>query len=138
MIFNFTFPTPPTLNQQITDARSNKYKSAAVKAQWTDHIAASALAQYKEQQNKQEVAPLTTVKLEFFWHYININSDADNLAGAAKYLMDGLVKGGILTDDSLKYIQSPVIHNYTKLEKNPRKPKAKLQPYVVLRVEEIF
>lgn len=36
----FSFDLPPTLNQQIQDARSSIYKSAEVKADWTAKIAA--------------------------------------------------------------------------------------------------
>jgi hypothetical protein len=44
----------------------------------------------------------------------NLARDNNNIAAATKYIDDGLVEAGVIADDSLKYIQSPVCHWYVK------------------------
>jgi hypothetical protein len=44
----------------------------------------------------------------------NLARDNNNIAAATKYIDDGLVEAGVMADDSLKYIQSPVCHWYVK------------------------
>lgn len=44
----------------------------------------------------------------------NFRRDPDNISAAAKFVMDGLVEGGIIQDDSLKFIMLPVLHWYEK------------------------
>ena len=46
----------------------------------------------------------------------NLARDNNNIAAATKYIYidDGLVEAGVMADDSLKYIQSPVCHWYVK------------------------
>ncbi len=44
----------------------------------------------------------------------NLARDNNNIAAATKYIDDGLVEAGVIADDSLKYIQSPVCHWYVQ------------------------
>jgi hypothetical protein len=44
----------------------------------------------------------------------NLARDNNNIAAATKYIDDGLVEAGVMADDSLKYIQSPVCHWYAQ------------------------
>ncbi|NES89284.1 hypothetical protein [Okeania sp. SIO2B9] len=103
------YPLPPTLNKIISSARRSIYASSSEKRKWTQELAlmSSALQPYGE--NK--------VWLCFNWRVFNENRDPDNIAAAAKYIMDGLVAAGVLPDDSLRYIGSPVLHYYDKAEK---------------------
>ncbi len=105
MIEKFVFPLPPTLNEIIGTARSNIYASAKEKRNWTATIAVGCLG--KQQFPGQ-------VWIEFVWKIKNFRRDPDNIAAAAKFVMDGLVEGGIIKDDSLKFIMSPVLHWYKK------------------------
>lgn len=102
------FPMPPKLNQQIREARTNRYKSAETKTQWTNDIAVIAISDSKEVKFPEKVW------LTFSWEVKTLNNDPDNIAAAAKYIMDGLVIAGIIKDDSLAYIGSPIIHYYAK------------------------
>ena len=55
------------------------------------------------------------VWIEFMWKIKNFQlSSSDNVSAAAKFVMNGLAEGGIITDDSLKFIMSPVLHWYEK------------------------
>lgn len=103
----FNCPIPPKLNEQINLARSNQAQSARIKAQWTNDIALLAVG--------IPVFP-GSVWLDFCWQVKRQTCDPDNVQASAKYVFDGLVKAGILVDDSLKIIQSPVIHRFQRGE----------------------
>lgn len=105
MIETFEFPLPPTLNQIIGTARRNPYTSASEKRQWTQEIALWCLGRHQFPGQ---------VWLEFVWRLKNWRRDPDNVAAAAKYICDGMVEAGVILDDSLKIIQSPVLHWYER------------------------
>ena len=102
---SFTSPLPPTLNNQIDIARSNRYKSAEIKKRWTNAIATEC-AQLPSFPGK--------VWLSFEWQIKSFARDPDNIAAAAKYLLDGMVLARVIQRDNLTIIQSPVIHHYVK------------------------
>ncbi|HEY9295242.1 MAG TPA: hypothetical protein VIQ31_02500, partial [Phormidium sp.] len=105
MLEKFVFPLPPTLNEIIGTARSNIYASAKEKRAWTNTIAVECFGR-KQFPDR--------VWIEFVWKIKNFRRDPDNISAAAKFVMDGLVEGGIIQDDSLKFIMSPVLHWYKK------------------------
>lgn len=107
MLSKFVFPLPPTLNEIIGTARTNVYASAKEKRAWTNRIAVECFGRkhFPDQ-----------VWIEFVWKIKNFRRDPDNISAAAKFVMDGLVEGGIIQDDSLKFIMSPVLHWYEKGE----------------------
>ena len=47
----------------------------------------------------------TPVIINFEWHERTKRRDADNIASAKKFILDALVKNGILKDDSRKYVK---------------------------------
>lgn len=102
------YPLPPTLNKIICNARRSKYASSSEKKKWTQDIAilSSELKPYNDM-----------VWLKFEWKVFNQKRDPDNIAAAAKFILDGLVAAGVIQDDSLKYIGSPVLHYYSKAKK---------------------
>lgn len=105
MIASFTSPLPPTLNEQIDIARGNRYKSAEIKKRWTNAIATECynLPSFPGK-----------VWLSFEWQVRTLARDPDNIAAAAKYLLDGMVAARVICNDNLTIIQSPVIHHYVK------------------------
>jgi len=105
MMEKFVFPLPPTLNEIIGTARSNIYASAKEKRAWTNTIAVKCFGRKRFPDR---------VWIEFVWKIKNFRRDPDNVSAAAKFVMDGLVEGGIIQDDSLKFIMSPVLHWYEK------------------------
>jgi hypothetical protein len=94
---------PPTLNDQISAARTNKYASAALKSQWHAIIRpfAYALPIWEGQ-----------LYLECVWYIKNASRDPDNIPAALKYILDTLVETKRIKDDNLRIIQSPMIHHY--------------------------
>lgn len=107
----------PSLNQLIfTDVRSR----IKVQKAWVDPIALLAKA-----------AKLSTIKNKVYLSYIHkkaeFRGDPSNwAAGAAKVIEDGLVKAGVLPDDSFKYIDG--FQHEFKLEK--------LKPGVLVYLED--
>jgi hypothetical protein len=43
--------------------------------------------------------PIKRYVVRLVWHCVNRNRDPDNVAAAVKYVLDGLVRAGIVADD---------------------------------------
>jgi len=107
VIETFEFPLPPTLNEMIRTARGGWQASAKEKREWTELIASYCKGAYQFKGK---------IWLEYVWRVKNLARDNNNIAAATKYIYidDGLVEAGVIADDSLKYIQSPVCHWYVQ------------------------
>lgn len=97
----FSFELPPTMNEIIRVARSNKYASAKLKKHWTAQAAAEATGKRRFKGK---------VWMTWLWHIKNLSRDEDNLASARKFLCDGLVGAGVIKNDNCRIIMTPVIH----------------------------
>ena len=84
-----------TLNKYIQKERTNKYIASKIKRDET-YIAYIHLCQYDPIE--------TPCKLKFTWHVVNKRTDLDNWGFCKKFVLDGMVKAGIIPDDSMKYI----------------------------------
>lgn len=104
MIFELTMPLPPSMNEIINQARSGWQASAGLKKYWTNLIG--------EFVRECEFCLDGAVWIEFHWYLKNFGRDSDNVAAAAKFIMDGLVTGQAIRNDNLTVIQSPVVHYY--------------------------
>lgn len=104
MIYTLTMELPPTLNEIIDAAREGWQKSAAMKKQWTSKITAFV--------TECDIKFLGQVWLEFHWYLTNFGRDADNVAAACKFIMDGLANAHAVRNDNLTVIQSPILHYY--------------------------
>ncbi|NES65960.1 MAG: hypothetical protein F6K24_12190 [Okeania sp. SIO2D1] len=126
------YPLPPTLNKIISSARRSPYVSSKEKRKWTQDIA--AMSSVLEPYDKY---PLW---FKFHWKVHNQRRDPDNIAAAAKFIMDGLVKAEIIPDDSLQCIGSPVLHYYGKAIKDDDKCELTISttaPFVSWPIEKI-
>jgi Holliday junction resolvase RusA-like endonuclease len=101
----FHFPLPPTLNEQIREARSHWSISAKTKTEWTGIIAMEA--------HGSPTFP-NKVWIDFVWGLPKFSRDPDNVSAAAKYIFDGLAKAKVIKNDNLTVVQSPVIHWYER------------------------
>lgn len=86
--------------------RANRFYAARQKKEWDKSV-------------KSAVEPLGVkfecpVWLAFNWQTKTRANDPDNLAASAKYIMDGLVEAGVIQNDNLTVIQSPIVHHYTR------------------------
>jgi hypothetical protein len=104
MIFELTMPLPPSMNEIINHARSGWQASAGLKKYWTNLIG--------EFVRECGFYLDGAVWIEFHWYVKNFGRDSDNVAAAAKFIMDGLVTGQAIRNDNLTVIQSPVVHYY--------------------------
>lgn len=84
-----------TLNEYVNAERSNKYIGAKIKREQTD-IAYYSLLGTKPIQ--------TPTRLKFTWYCANKRSDLDNICFAKKYILDGMVKAGIIPNDNMRHI----------------------------------
>lgn len=105
MRYSFKCPLPPTLNDQVNEARTNRYKSAATKKKWT-RLVADIVADAPKFEGD--------VWVIYEWFIKNFRRDGDNVKASAKYLMDGLEIAGIIKNDNLSVIQSPQIDYFYK------------------------
>lgn len=87
----------PGLNEYSDAERRNRYQGARIKREWTETVAWLA----------REMEPLAgPVHVRCRWIAPNRRRDPDNVAAAIKYVLDGLVAGGLLPGDGWRYIRS--------------------------------
>jgi hypothetical protein len=93
IILNIGFPT---LNEYIDLERGNKFGAAALKKRKTGAVA------YLASESKIKIEKRTDII--FTWFKPNERMDHDNICFAKKFVLDGLVLGGVLKNDSPKYV----------------------------------
>ena len=86
----------PSLNEYIEACRRNKYAAANMK-------------KYTEAEIITYLRRLPTfdkpVYIHFRWIEKNKRRDCDNIAAGKKFILDAMVKAGILKDDGRKYVK---------------------------------
>lgn len=93
---------PPSLNQIIKMSKQGWQVYYKAKKQWTEDI--SWLA--KEKAQELDEAPIDKPVTIIYKYYFPTahKRDPDNFAAGAKFLLDGLVEGGLLEDDDFEHI----------------------------------
>ena len=87
-----------SLNDYIEAERSNKYIAAHIKKNETEIARVSALT-------SGVTIDRYPVSILFQWHRTDQRTDPDNIQFGAKFILDGLVKAGVLENDSWKHIK---------------------------------
>ena len=85
------------LNTYINKERANKFMAAKIKREETDRVIAECLV-----QKLKKIEKPVTIDIE--WVTKNTRKDPDNVAFAKKFILDGLVKAGVLENDGRKQI----------------------------------
>jgi hypothetical protein len=85
-----------SLNDYIDAERSNKYIAASIKKSETGRV-------WAECRNLPAVREYPVV-IRFDWYTQDLKTDADNVDFAKKFILDGLVKAGVLAGDQRKYV----------------------------------
>lgn len=85
------------LNKFITAERRNRYDGARVKKENTDFVI--------WQTKGLEKITHYPLHVHIVWYTKNERIDPDNIAFAKKFILDALVKNGVIRDDSRKYIK---------------------------------
>jgi len=87
----------PDLNTLINAMKGHYQAYAKEKRRWTERTAWLCRA--------EAIAPVQQpVVVEFDWYSKNRRRDPDNLRIGSKFVLDGLVKAGVLPDDSQRWI----------------------------------
>ncbi|MBR3445599.1 MAG: hypothetical protein IKH14_07040 [Prevotella sp.] len=94
----------PSLNEVNNDNRANKYKGAKLKKD----TEALIIAEIK----KQKVQPVTEYPVEVFirWVEPNRKRDVDNIQSSKKFILDAMVRAGVLANDSQRYVAQVYDH----------------------------
>jgi len=91
----------PSLNEVIGKNRANRMMGAKLKREVQDdiltYIRLSVLNGDLVPQKKRCTVSIT-------WHERTKKRDVDNIQSAQKFILDAMVDGGILEDDSRKYV----------------------------------
>lgn len=104
--------TFPAMNETLKAARATKgswSRYSDLKRAYTKGVRLYALDHRRRR--------IETAHVRFEWHCENRRTDPDNIASAAKYVLDGLVKAGVLADDGFKNVKS--IHHDFLVSKEP-------------------
>ncbi len=92
----------PSLNEWWYALSSNKYVGSKFKKDVEEVIGWSIR---QALTSKTLHKPTNAVVIRFEWHEKTKRRDADNIASAKKFILDALVKTGVLEDDSRKYVK---------------------------------
>jgi Holliday junction resolvase RusA-like endonuclease len=98
----------PSLNEYINAERRHRMIAAKMKKNFTQ-LVASAVTLADEIEKHKGNGPLKIetfpVAIKFIVHEENKRRDIDNVSSmVAKFSLDGMVKQGLLPDDSQKYV----------------------------------
>lgn len=91
----------PSLNEYIKACRTNKYTGAKFKENIEIAIGYFIKMSILEGNLKPVKKPSFIV---FEWYEKRLRRDADNIASAKKYILDAMVKNGVLINDTRRYV----------------------------------
>lgn len=101
----------PGLNDITDAARSNKYKAAAMKKEYTEMCGWYARA--------ARLPRMEHIDLTVAWYEPNRKRDKDNIHAGIKFILDGLVLAGVIDNDGWKQI-GKISHDVLLDSDNPR------------------
>lgn len=87
----------PGLNDYVRAERSNRFAASKMKKQQTERAGIAAVEQCMPSFNGR-------VEIIFTWVEENRRRDMDNVAFAKKFILDGLVRAGVIRDDTPRYV----------------------------------
>lgn len=88
------------LNEFINAERRNRYIAAKIKKGETEYC--QDVVEKSELKLQETDFPCALI---ITWYVKNKRKDADNVAFAKKFILDGLVEAGVLPNDNRKYVQ---------------------------------
>lgn len=101
----------PGMNEITDAARGNRYIAAKMKKEYTEMVALYAMAAKLPRMEKVDVMIL--------WHEPDKMRDKDNIHAGIKFILDGLVKAGIIPNDNWAHI-GDITHKFDVDRRNPR------------------
>lgn len=104
----------PSLNDVISKNRANRYLGAKFKAEIEEAIGWDI----KQALTKGELKPVTTpCEIHINWHEKAKRRDVDNIQSSQKFILDALVKNGVLPNDNRRWVRQ-VHHTVNEAEKD--------------------
>lgn len=88
------------LNSYIKIERGNKFHAGKIKKSETDRV----IKEIWIQRIKEIPKEMYPVHITYVWHTKDLRKDTDNTGFSKKFLNDGLVKAGVIENDSRKFI----------------------------------
>lgn len=88
----------PNLNDYTRAIGYSRYAGGEMKEEWDEVVRIAA----KQARLGHFTEPIT---IEFHWYEPNTNRDVDNVAFAKKFILDGLQKAGVITNDNYKWVK---------------------------------
>lgn len=89
----------PSLNEYTAANRSNQYAGATMKKKAENVVIWSIK---RDLPNEHIKVPVT---VDFRWIEANKRRDLDNIAFAKKFILDGMVKSGLLENDNWSHVK---------------------------------
>ena len=86
----------PSLNQYTGANRKDRYAGAKMKKELTDIVAWECV--------HQKIGKFKRIKLNFVWHEKTRKRDKDNICFSKKFILDGMIKSGVIQNDGWKEI----------------------------------
>lgn len=88
----------PSLNEYISAMNRNRFVGNKMKKEYTDLVAQYARA--------KDLGHFTEpVAIHFYYTEPNSKRDGDNIVFAKKFILDGLVQAGVLTNDTQQWVK---------------------------------
>lgn len=112
----------PSLNDVIEKNRSNRYVGAKFKKNIEERIGWAIIEAVATKTLKSVTNPCV---IEIEWHEATMRRDVDNIQSSQKFILDAMVKNGILKNDSRRYVKQ-IYHKVIDDNNN----------YVVVRIIE--
>ena len=97
-----------TLNEYIQAERGNKYAAAGIKKSSTAAALYACIG----------ILPIEKypVEIQFTWYRRNKRTDPDNISFAQKFVLDGIVEAGVLSDDGWNEVTA-ISHKFEVCDK---------------------
>ena len=103
-----------SLNDVIAANRANKYKGATLKKDIEEAIGWDI----KQALCKGELKPISNpCIIRINWYESSKRRDVDNVQSSQKFILDSLVKNGVLKNDSQRYVKQ-VYHAFWMIRTN--------------------
>lgn len=113
----------PSMNDVVEKNRTNRYVGAKFKKSIEDTIGWTI----EEALLTKTLWPVySACVIEIDWHEATKRRDVDNIQSSQKFILDAMVKNGILKNDNRRYVRQ-IYHNIIDDEID----------YVVVRIKEI-
>jgi Holliday junction resolvase RusA-like endonuclease len=101
------FELPPGLNKIINSNRANVYAGASQKKTWTNKAVKACKA-----QSLGLSCPIVPVYLAVHYRITTRANDIDNIQSTKKFILDGMVKAGVIKDDNFTHIQPMIFETF--------------------------